>query len=155
MNQNNPISWYLRSIPVVQNISLVLSLWHVSSLIWYPTTPPTFSSLSWATLEATPTAEILLGCVHTILQWSALFPSPNQSSSINCGTLKKCLTESVKTKGLGYHEDCKNLLVHFLFCRIQCRLSWQWISIVFCCCYLSALAASRHTTYYNNLMSRY
>ena len=42
----------------------------LSSLIWYPTEVQSLSSLSWATRSAIEMAEILLGWVHTILEYS-------------------------------------------------------------------------------------
>ena len=43
-------------LPVVQNDSRVLALMRLSRRIWYPTVPPTRSSLSLATRSATATA---------------------------------------------------------------------------------------------------
>ena len=73
----------LSRMPVVQNIRRVSAEHRFSSLIWYPTSPPTLAPRSAATRSATPMAEMRRGCVHTM---DASTPAASAASSTNCGT---------------------------------------------------------------------
>mmetsp|Transcript_254 Transcript_254/g.954 ORF Transcript_254/g.954 Transcript_254/m.954 type:complete len:271 (+) Transcript_254:1944-2756(+) len=87
-NRGSPIS-FLSRMPVVQKSSLVSEVVDASSLTWYPTRDPLWpgggSSRSEATLSATLTAAILLGCVHTT-KASSPFSSLIRLSRMNWGT---------------------------------------------------------------------
>ena len=67
----------------------------------YPTTLPTVSHLSAATRSAMDIADILLGCVTTILQVSSW-------SSINCGTWVDFPDPLWKEQGENKNADKQN-----------------------------------------------